>query len=216
MKRDNIGRFVKGENIKDLTGQRFGMLTVVRVDRITSGRTYWICKCDCGKEKSIRGDTLTVVRSCGCIKEKQDYINLRYDRINYTSNHRLYPVWADMIARCQNPNCIAFKDYGGRGIKVCEEWKQAFNFFKWAEESGYKYGLSIERVDVNKGYNPENCTWIPMSQQANNRRNSVKVTVNGVTKNLTHWVRELGIPGHKVWGKHKSNLPIEVLILQYM
>lgn len=173
----------------DLTGQRFGRLTVIRRDGTNkNGSATWLCKCDCGNVKVASGRDLTNgdTKSCGCSR--------RAPRKHGMTKTRLYRIWSDMKNRCQNPNNHAYKDYGGRGITVCKEWSDDFNRFKeWAADSGYREGLTIERIDFDKGYCPDNCTWITLSEQAQNRRMCIFVTINGKTMNLQQWCDELGI-----------------------
>lgn len=207
MLRNDKGQFVKGENRKDLTGKRFGRLVVVEVDEEKSNRkTYWICKCDCGNTKSIRADTLKFVRSCGCIKKEQDIKNLGITRNHNMTYHPLFSIWNGMMSRCNNQKNPAYKDYGGRGIKVCEEWHKVENFCKWGEENGYKKGLSIERIDVNKGYSPDNCKWIPISEQPLNTRKTTIVEINGKKIPLAKTARSLGVSPMLAWHRWKNGI----------
>ena len=217
MKRNEKGQFIKGANIKDQTGKRYGRLIVVEIDRQrTNRKTYWLCKCDCGNTKSVRSDSLGVVRSCGCLKKEQDLINFGVTYNHGLTNHRLFPVWNAMVNRCENSKSHAYKDYGGRGIKVCDEWHDVKKFIEWAENGEYQEGLTIERIDVNGNYEPSNCTWITRAEQSLNKRNSVKVTVDGVTKNLMTWVHELDIPLKEAWSAKSNQVAYEDLIRRYI
>lgn len=173
----------------DLIGQRFGRLTVIRRDGANkNGSATWLCKCDCGNVKVVSGRDLINgdTKSCGCSR--------RTPRKHGMTKTRLYRIWSDMKNRCQNPNNHAYKDYGGRGIVVCGEWSDDFNCFKeWAINNGYSKELTIERLDFNKGYCPDNCTWITLSEQAQNRRRCIFVTIGEKTLNLQQWCNELGI-----------------------
>jgi hypothetical protein len=216
--RNNKGQFIKGQNIHDLTGKHFGLLTVKEIDTKRSSRkTYWICECECGNLKSIRSDCLGIVNSCGCLKKVQDNLNLLHgtNKHNLTS-HVLFPVWNGMVYRCENPKSSAYKHYGGRGIKVCDEWHDVAKFIEWAEHNGYSDGLTIERKNVNGNYEPDNCTWITMYEQGLNKTNSVKITIDGVTKNLMVWAHELNIPQSKVWSAPSKGIPYEKLIMEYI
>lgn len=161
----------------DLTGKRFGKLVVIGQDAEDHGRySYWICKCECGNEKSIRGTSLTSGRqiSCGCVQKDR----LKYGSIALTKHSgtktRLFKIWRGMIDRTEYPKHISFKYYGARGIKVCDEWRNDFSAFKsWALANGYSDTLTIDRADNNKGYSPDNCRWVTAKDQANNRRKAV-------------------------------------------
>lgn len=175
---------------KNLTNQKFGYLTAICLDfqKSTKDNKYWICRCDCGKTRSLQTAQLTSgkVTSCGCQ-------NPRSKKHSIIKNHRrLYSVYSSMIARCHNPKSISYKYYGGKGITVCDEWKNSFeNFSKWSELNGYNDTLSIDRIDNSKGYCPSNCRWIPLSEQSNNKTTTVQYTHNGETHNLKEWSRIL-------------------------
>lgn len=218
--RNEKGQFVKG-CVKDITGEEFGLLKVIKLDHIKDKRSYWLCQCQCGKQKVIRGDCLKVIQSCGCVKKKQDTINLHIINNHKHTYHPVYRVWQAMMARCYNPNQKSYKNYGGRGIKVCEEWHDVITFCKWADESGFipNQDLSIERVNVNGNYDPSNCEWIPKIEQSYNKTNTVKfldydgemksvskvAKLKGITTNLALCRYEKGIVEPK-YLFHKGNL----------
>lgn len=207
MERNKKGQFIKGANIKDLTGQRFGKLTVLYLDKEkTKRKSYWVCKCDCGNIKSIRSDCLKVITSCGCVKKQQDIINLKIDRNHNMTHHKLFPIWNSMISRCHNINSDAYKNYGERGIIVCKEWHYVENFIDWAEKNGYKEGYSIERIDVNGNYCPENCCWIPKKEQVFNTRRTVYIEKDGEKIPLAKTAREHGISPCLAWHRWKSGI----------
>lgn len=194
MERNSKGQFTKGANIKDLTGKRFGKLVVLRLGEKRSGRkTYWLCQCDCGNLKEVRSDGLKVIRSCGCLKKEQDKINLTANHSHKDSHTVLHNTWIRMKQRCENPENSRYERYGGRGITVSDEWQNYPTFRKWSLDNGFSPELTIERIDNDKSYEPDNCKWIPFSEQANNRKNTIWIEYKGRTQNLMQWCNELNL-----------------------
>lgn len=175
----------------DLTGKTINNLFVIkRVENTKSGNTRWLCKCICGKEFITNGTAIRIghTKSCGCLrKEKTSGKNcILYKHGLYRT--RLYKTWHNMIQRCSNKNNIHFKNYGGRGIKVCDDWKNDFlSFYNWAINNGYKDNLTIDRIDVNGNYEPSNCRWVTMKEQSNNRTSNHLITFNNETHNMMEW-----------------------------
>lgn len=175
--------------IKDMTNMRFERLTVIerapdRVQENGRRRIMWHCKCDCGNEVNVSGEDLRSghTRSCGCIHSEQ-----LADR-NRTHDHsqdRLYKVWNGIKKRCYNINSKDYKNYGGRGISVCEQWKFDYNVFReWAYNNGYdenaKHGqCTLDRIDVNGNYCPENCRWVDNKRQQRNKQNTLYLEYDG-------------------------------------
>lgn len=164
--------------ILDLTGKTFGSLFVLKKsDEIKGGNVMWECQCSCGNKTLVTSYNLRSGRvgSCGCQKSKFTSENtLGENNPNHKHNLRntkLYTIWAMMKQRCSNPNNKNFKDYGGRGITVCEEWSNDVQaFYEWSMKNGYEEGLTIDRIDNDKGYSPDNCRWTTMKVQRKNQR----------------------------------------------
>lgn len=175
----------------DLTGQRFGRLVVIERAGKIGSHISWICQCDCGNiTKPISGNNLKKghVKSCGCLYRKHEM-----------HGTRLYSIWNGMKSRCYNENHIHYNDYGGRGITVCDEWKDDFQaFYDWAMANGYQEEMTIDRKDVTGNYEPSNCRWTTMKEQQNNRRNNIVITYNGKTQTLSQWANDTGIDYHKL------------------
>ena len=203
----------------NLAGQRFGKLTVIKrvEDKILpSGRhtTMWLCQCDCGNYTTVSSGHLRAnkIKSCGClIKEIASEINKTHGK----AKSRLYNVWSSMKARCCNPNNNRYKNYGGRGIKVCDEWKNDFmNFHNWAMQNGYdetalRGKCTIDRINVNGNYCPENCRWVTMGVQLKNTTQNRMLTYKGMTKPFKEWSDELGINYHSLYTRLEKGWSID-------
>lgn len=175
----------------DLTGQKFNHLEVLRKDDSRhEDCACWICRCDvCGREVSMKANKLKSLRqqTCGCGHPMKDVQN--------QSRDRLYGIWIKMKHRCYNPKAGKYKNYGGRGITMCEEWLKDYNTFRdWALAHGYEETLTIDRINVNGNYEPDNCRWIPLNEQGKNTTRTVNITVCGISKCQSDWANDLGMP----------------------
>lgn len=177
----------------DLTGQRFGRLTVRACVGKQNRRALWQCKCDCGTVCYINTDRLRSgnTQSCGCLKRES--IAKGRNRTHGQSKTKLYHIWYSIMQRCYDEKFRFYHHYGGRGIKVCEEWHDRDAFTAWAMENGFQDGLSIERKDVNGEYCPENCCWITKGEQQHNKRNTIYVDYHGEQKPLWWLAEQAGI-----------------------
>ena len=191
-------------------GQRFGRLVIIelhsRKKYINSSngrrryRYFYKCLCDCGQECIVGEDALKFggTKSCGCIRYENSIENthiLNKGHEHGLSNHRIYRIFHGMKSRCYNPKKKSYFDYGARGIKICDEWlNDVKSFYDWSLLNGYKDDLTIERIDVNKDYSPENCTWISQKEQAKNTRRNVFYEYKGEKKILKEWAEEYNLP----------------------
>ena len=192
----------------DLTGKRFGRLVVIGVDDRGTRKTYYNCQCDCGNVKSVRADSLLcgAIRSCGCMKKEQDRINLEANHSHRQSGTRLYQIWQGMKRRCHNPHDTRYDRYGGRGIIVCDEWRENFQaFYDWAVQNGYDETLTIDRIDNDGNYCPDNCRWSSKEEQARNRSSNINITIGNATKTLTEWCEIFQVDYKMVVARYKRN-----------
>lgn len=157
-----------GKPKDDKTGKRYGKLVAEKY----IGNGKWECKCDCGNTKIARSGHLNAGKalSCGCLEyELRSVAGYKHGGIR----EPLYTVWEGMKQRCGNPNHVSYKNYGGRGIYVCDEWKDDYSVFReWAFSHGYKNGVTLERLNNDAGYCPENCKWVTNKEQARNKRSN--------------------------------------------
>ena len=201
---------------KDLTGRKFGRLTVLGIDETNENtrRTYWFCQCECGNFKSVRSDSLQngSIKSCGCLKREQDVINLDSHRYDIPAvGTRLYRIWTGIKSRCDDKNNPRYSDYGGRGIVLCDEWKNDFHsFYEWACSNGYKDDLTIDRINNDGNYCPKNCRWVDNKIQSLNRRSNIKITIGNTTKTLTEWCEIFDLDSKTVFARLQRNEDISL------
>lgn len=190
-------------------GDNYGRLTIIREAERRNKKKYFLCECECGSEKEVRMDSLRdgSIISCGCYnKEVSKEANTKHGM--YQS--RIYRIWSAMKGRCLNPNNDSYKNYGGRGITVCDEWKSDFDAFaKWAKKSGYKDYLTIERKNVNGNYSPSNCTWATLDEQKRNTTVSKKINFKGKQLTLRQWAEEIGVASSTLSNRFKRGWSIE-------
>lgn len=194
----------------DLTGQKFGRLTVIGFDHMEKhgkhNRPYWKCVCDCGKEKIISSNSLRSgsTKSCGCFRKD---ISRENHYLGNPNRARLYDVLRMVKERCYNKSCEHYKNYGARGIKLCDEWSGENglnNFVEWATRTGYKKGLTLDRIDNDKDYSPSNCQWSTRKHQSNNKRNNVWITLNGEKRTLAQWCEFYNVPYQRVEARYSK------------
>lgn len=181
----------------DLTGRQFGQLTVTQRSLTRSHRgVTWDCLCSCGKSRIAVGADLRTgdTKSCGCLQPVAAAIaNMTHGATAFGAWTPEYKAYAAMIARCFQKGNRAYPRYGGRGITVCDRWRNHFDLFR-ADMGPKGQGMTLERVDNNKGYSPENCQWATMTQQARNRSNNRALTHEGVSRSLAEWAEVAGLP----------------------
>lgn len=184
-RRDEKGQFVEG-SYKDYTGVKKGRLTFIEFNRIHVQRSggkvpYWLCRCDCGNEKVIAVKDVIggKTRSCGCLQRE---MMSKKQTMHGETDTPLHSIWQNMKRRCYEKTNAKYGTYGKRGIRVCDDWKDSYiSFAEWARANGYKEGLTIERIDVDKDYEPSNCEWIEPSEQSRNKTVTHYHEIDGVT-----------------------------------
>jgi len=171
--------------------EKYGRLTIIKEVKGTRLRKF-LCKCECGNMKTIYlGHLLSGnTKSCGCLKKDR---NVKVFTKHGLSKSRLYCVWSSMKDRCYRKKSNAYKNYGARGISVCDEWLDFKPFTEWALSNGYQEDLTIERINNDGDYKPGNCTFVHLEKQSKNRRGLHSILFNGVTKTLSDWARSLNI-----------------------
>lgn len=193
--------------MKDHTGQKFGKLTILSFNHKTGTNYYWNCICDCGNISIVQYANLYTKQtvSCGCHKDTM--------RITHgLRKHRLYNIYRGMLARCYDTNSIQYKDYGGKGINICDQWKNDINsFFTWAFNNGYADDLQLDREYNDRDYYPDNCRFVTRSKNCRNKSNNIKVTYQGISKLLIDWCEELQLDYNLVRSRLRSGHSIEEL-----
>lgn len=180
-------------NVIDMTGNRYSSLVAIRTTgKAASGDIKWLFKCDCGVEFEANGyyaRSGKIISCPGCSTHRTKLASVKHG----LSNTPEFSTWTDIQTRCNNQSSKFYKNYGGRGIQVCTRWTESFENF--LADIGFRPGreFSIDRIDNNGNYEPSNCRWATRVEQANNKRNNVKVTIDGITKNISTWAKEYGV-----------------------
>ncbi len=193
-----------GRKLKDLRGHTFDRLTAIEPAVKDKNGWKWRCQCECGNEVLVYGWQFGTIHSCGCLAREK---SAERKRTHGRSKTRLMPIWLSMKQRCLNPHSRAYKNYGARGITVCDEWLNSFEAFeKWAIENGYDENAlrgecTLDRIDNNGNYEPSNCRWIAMSKQQRNKRTNRLITYKNETLSIAEWSRKLGIPYATIRGR---------------
>lgn len=209
------------KNAEKLIGKRFGKLVVTGLSHFVvdkHGHEKWLvlCDCDCGtKDHPVRVYNLNsgMSKSCGCVTKQNGGLKPRSNKQQkHESKCRLYKIRQGMIDRCNNPNNKAYKNYGGRGIRVCDEWSGNdgyVNFRKWSMSNGYNDAFSIDRINNDSDYSPDNCRWVDRKTQANNTRVNLRITYKGETHTAMEWGDIYGISGHKIARRYNAGWELD-------
>ena len=199
-------------NFKNLLNKKFGKLTVVSLDHLGKGGAFWLCECECGHHKVVRGSHLTAgdVKSCGCLRK--EVLDSTTHGMSYS---RLYNSWASIKKRCLLVTNKSYKSYGGRGITICDEWKESFEAFRdWALANGYDDTLTIDRIDNDGNYEPSNCRWVNAKTQARNRITNTLITFNGKTRCVSEWAEMKGMSNGALLERLRKGWSIERALTQ--
>lgn len=207
----------------EFIGKKFGCYTVIGIGerRAYRNELTYVCRCDCGNEISLTKSQLTQEEHICCAKCRGEYLKTNNGSYKHgATKTQLYNVWCNMRARCYDTKNNRYNTYGGNGIKVCDEWlgEHGFeNFMKWAYENGYTEEktatghnkLTIDRIDFNGNYEPNNCRWATMQEQQNNRKDNKYITYNGETKTMAQWARKLNVPYYRIQSRMFKGMSFE-------
>ena len=213
-----------GVRVSDLTGQKFGRLTVVKyAGKTKDHKSKWECKCECGNRQIVRAAALKQggVKSCGCLANdarKENGKKMRGVKSSQykhgLSGSRINGIYRSIKERCKNKNNPAYNHYGGRGIRICAEWDSDFSkFYEWSMANGYSPELTIDRIDNDGDYAPENCRWVSMRVQQNNRSNNVRITYNNETHTLSEWAGITGISKSALYHRYARGWPADKMLV---
>lgn len=191
--------------IKNIRGQRFGRLVAIEHVGFASNRvTLWRCKCDCGNETIVRQGNLNsgTTRSCGCL----DIDRTKEANTTHGQSHtRIFNIWSKIKERCYNPKRPAYKNYGGKGVVMCDEWRNDFQiFYNWAMTNGYQDDLTIDRINSNGNYEPSNCRWLTLSENVRFRNATVFITVGELSLTIHDWAIRINIDPATLMSRYKE------------
>lgn len=197
-----------------MIGRKFGRLTVLNVSdqRTSENRLKYDCICECGNDVTVDGKSLRNghTKSCGCLSSE---LSKKRSTKHGKTNTRLYNIWSAMKHRCYNENDNHYLSYGGRGIKVCDEWLNDFQaFYNWSMNNGYKENLSIDRINNDKGYSPYNCRWADVETQTNNKQDTIKIAFNGLEYSIKQWSKILNTPYSTLVSRYHNDVDIKTLL----
>ena len=205
-----MGKFI------DRTGQKYGKLTVLKFSGFKDKYSMWECLCECGNKTIVRGCNLGSghTQSCGCMFRVK---SLEVNTTHNCTKTRLYKIWSGMKGRCYNPNDISYQNYGGRGVRICDEWMEFVNFRDWAISTGFsevapREQFSIDRIDVNGDYSPENCRWVTLAEQRNNKQNTVYIDYGGEKLTAKEWSVKRNIPYKKIMDRLYKGFSAEKIL----
>ena len=191
-------------------GKKYNRLTVISFHHKENKREYYLCKCDCCKEKIVNKTELVRgnVKSCGCLR-KENCAN----RSHNLSNSRIYRTWTNMKARCYNKKDERYRLYGGRGIHICDEWKNSFlSFYNWAISNGYKDNLQIDRINNDGNYEPSNCRWADRKTQCRNKQKNIFLCYKGEKHCIAEWAEKLKIKSVTIRARLRKGYSIENIL----
>lgn len=203
-------------HFRDLTGQRFGRLIATRYLGKIDKKSRWQCRCDCGTEcvKAAQHLALGLIRSCGCLRSEVSAEMLRERATTHGASRspqkRAWRRWAGMMSRCYRKTDTAYSRYGGRGITVCERWHDVWNFI--ADMGDPPESLTLERINNDGPYSPENCRWASYSDQNSNRRSTRKVIRDGRSQSIAQWAREAGLSKSVVYARLERGWPLDLAL----
>lgn len=194
--------------VNDLTGRTFSRLTVLDLAPSRNSKTYWICKCECGAETIVRSDGLVggMTQSCGCLgRDRRRQANTKHGGGNCPE----WKAWQAAKQRCYNPNNKRFHHYGGRGIKMCDRWLNSYPNFIADMGPRPSPNHSIDRINNDGNYDPQNCQWRTTTEQNNNFSANRRITFQGVKRNLTQWEKKLNFPRELIASRLKLGWTVE-------